>query len=231
MEMTVRDVARMLNVAENTVFRWINERQLPAYQVNDQYRFNQADLLEWARSHHLVVVPLLTAAGATRADPGLAAALDIGGIYHNVGGATQTEVYREILVRQPLPPTANVDVLLGMMVAREASESTAIGDGIALPHVRHPTVLQVAAPFVTLAFLATPLDFKAPDHKPVSCIFSLVSPTVRDHLQLLSRVGAAIRTPGFKALLQKRAAAAEILAEATGLDEAVRAVGTVTKAR
>ena len=38
MQLTVRDVARLLNVSEKTVYRWIKAREIPAYRINEQYR-------------------------------------------------------------------------------------------------------------------------------------------------------------------------------------------------
>jgi len=48
MQLTVRDAAKLLAVSEKTIYRWINQGSLPAYRVNEQYRFNRAELLEWA---------------------------------------------------------------------------------------------------------------------------------------------------------------------------------------
>ena len=50
MTLTVKDIARLLSVSEKTVYRWISQGQLPAYQVHEQYRFNRAEILEWATS-------------------------------------------------------------------------------------------------------------------------------------------------------------------------------------
>src|SRR5213076_3370625 len=46
----------------------------------------------------------------------------------------------------PLPAQVDRELLLGMLLAREALQSTGIGDGIAIPHVRNPIVLHVAHP-------------------------------------------------------------------------------------
>ena len=46
----VRDSARLLNVSEKTIYRWVKQGKLPAYRINEQYRFNRAELLEWATS-------------------------------------------------------------------------------------------------------------------------------------------------------------------------------------
>ena len=50
MELSVRDSARLLNVSEKTIYRWVKHGKLPAYRVNEQYRFNRAELLEEART-------------------------------------------------------------------------------------------------------------------------------------------------------------------------------------
>lgn len=80
--------------------------------------------------------------------------------------------------------------------------STGIGDGIAVPHVRNPVVLHVSKPTVTLCFLDHPIDFGAIDDMPVDTMFAIVSPSVKAHLHLLSRLAFVLRDPGFKAALR-----------------------------
>jgi len=36
-------------------YRWIQQGDLPAYRVNEQYRFNRAELLEWATAKRVNV--------------------------------------------------------------------------------------------------------------------------------------------------------------------------------
>src|SRR5947209_11681466 len=57
MKLTVRDAAKILNVSEKSIYRWIKQGVIPAYQINDQYRFNRAELLEWATSRRINVSP------------------------------------------------------------------------------------------------------------------------------------------------------------------------------
>jgi PTS system nitrogen regulatory IIA component len=57
MTLTVRDIARLLSVSEKTIYRWISQGTLPAYQVHDQYRFNRAEILEWATSQKIPISP------------------------------------------------------------------------------------------------------------------------------------------------------------------------------
>ena len=104
-----------------------------------------------------------------------------------------------------------------------ASASTAIGDGIALPHVRNPIVLHVARPMLTLCFLERPVDFGALDGKPVNVLFSMVCPTTRSHLQTLSRLSYALHDPAFRGVVTRQATRDEILREARRIDAALAA--------
>ena len=38
MQLTVKDVAQLLKVSENTVYRWLDDGDLPASKVNENYR-------------------------------------------------------------------------------------------------------------------------------------------------------------------------------------------------
>jgi PTS system nitrogen regulatory IIA component len=112
-----------------------------------------------------------------------------------------------------LPEGVDRELLLRLFLAREASASTAIGDGIAIPHVRNPIVLHVSRPTMTVAFLARPVDFGALDGKPVHVLFSIISPTNRSHLQLLSRLSFALHDSQLREAVMRQAPREIILQE------------------
>jgi PTS system nitrogen regulatory IIA component len=143
--------------------------------------------------------------------PGLTEALRAGGIFYGVEAADKPSALRAVVELLPLPPAMDRDLLLGVLLAREELASTGVGDGIAIPHVRNPVVLHVVQPLIGLCFLARPIEFGAVDGKPVHTLFTLISPTVREHLHLLSRLAFAIRDAEFKACLQRQGPADEIL--------------------
>jgi PTS system nitrogen regulatory IIA component len=103
------------------------------------------------------------------------------------------------------------EFLYQVLLAREALGSTGIGEGIAIPHVRNPIVLHLSRPLVVLCFLERPVDFGAIDRQPVTTLFTLISPTVRAHLHLLSRLGFALRDADFKATVLRQAPREEIV--------------------
>ena len=81
----------------------------------------------------------------------------------------------------------------------------------------------MSSPAVTLAFLERAIEFGALDGKPVRVLFSIVSPTTRLHLQLLSRLSFALHDPKFRACVIREAPAEEILSEARRVEAAMDA--------
>jgi nitrogen PTS system EIIA component len=155
------------------------------------------------------------------ADLGIGDALQEGGVFHDVAGTDKSGALAAAVRTVHVPDGFDRDFLLGVLLAREGLGSTAIGDGIAIPHPRHPIVLPVSRPLVSLCFLATPVEFGAPDGKPTHALFLVISPTVRLHLHLLSRLTFALNDAGFKAAVERHAPASEIIAQARRVDALV----------
>lgn len=216
MQLGVRDVARILNVSEKSIYRWIQGGQIPAYRVNEQYRFNRAELLEWATARKINVSAEMFAEPEGGPDllPDLAESMEAGGIFYRLEGHDKESALRSVVSAMKLPPDTDRELLLRVLLARESMASTGIGDGIAIPHVRNPIVLSVNRPAICLCFLERPVEFGAVDDQPVHTLFTLVSPTVRIHLYLLSRLAHALRLPAFKEAVSRQASREEILAAA-----------------
>ncbi len=222
MQFTVREAARILRMTDRRLYGLIEDGEVPAQRVLGRYRVGRADLLEWvARTNHPLPPELIGPADPDDPPlPGLGPALAAGGVHHDIEGADKTAVLRAAVARMPLPPETELQTVADILLAREALGSTALGDGIAVPHVRNPMLLRVSSPAVTLCFLRTPVDFGALDGQPVHALFLMVSPTIRAHLHLLARIGTALRDDAFKALIQRHAPGEEILSAVSRLEAA-----------
>lgn len=224
MQLLVRDAAKLLEVSEKTIYRWVQQGKLPAYRVNDQYRFNKSELLEWATSQKVPVSPEIFAEpeGADSSIPSLTQALQAGGIHYRIAGNDKPSVLAAIVQVMPLPEEVNRDFLLQVLLARESLGSTGVGDGLAIPHVRNPIVLHIPRPMITLCFLETPIDFAAIDGRPVHTLFTLISPTVRAHLSLLSRLAWGLREGPFKQAIARQGSRQELLDAAAAVESEIR---------
>jgi nitrogen PTS system EIIA component len=224
MQLTMREVGEMFNVSEGHVTRWIRQQGLPAQRVAGQFRFNRAEVLDWAVDNR---IKMETSSVGHRVDcllwVGFADALETGGIHYNVAGEDRDAALGGVVARLSLPEGFDRDLLLRLFLAREALGSTAVGDGIAIPHVRHPIVLHVPRSLVTLCFLKRPVAYQAPDGKPVRALFSVISPTVAVHMQLLARLSRALHDPGFRASVVGTSPREVILQEARRVEQSEQA--------
>lgn len=212
MNLSVKDAARLLSVSEKTIYRWIKQEIVPAYRIHEQYRFNRAELLEWATSRRISMSPEILQEPELDASPlpSLSDALEAGGIFYRLEGKTRDEALGNVVTHLRLPDEIDRDYLLQVLIARERLASTAIGDGIAIPHPRNPALLHLTRPTVTLGFLENPIDFRSLDGKPVMVLFTLITPTLRSHLHLLSKLGFVLKDRGFRKVLEGEGSREEI---------------------
>ncbi|MCX7006057.1 MAG: PTS sugar transporter subunit IIA [Kiritimatiellaeota bacterium] len=214
MQLTVKDVAKLLNLSEKTVYRMIQRGEIPVHRIGEQFRFNRTDLMEWATTKRMNVSPDMfnepdeEGLGQHKVSD----ALERGGIFYRLDGKDKEGALRSLVQVINLPPEVDRVFLLNHLIAREALASTGIGDGIAIPHVRNPIIVPVDAPLIALGFLEHPVDFAAIDAKPVNVLFLLFSPTIRMHLRQLSRLAYKLGQPTVQDVLKRQAPREEIFA-------------------
>lgn len=209
----VKEVAKLLNVTEKKVYRLIAQNSVPYYKIGEEYRFNRVELLEWATKMG-IRVSTETFEESDKNHTSTTTFLDAlkaGSINYNVGGNNPETVLRNVVKTFRLPEKVDPDFLLQVLLAREKMGSTGIGEGIAIPHVRNPVVLNGSKAIISLCFLEHPIDFNSADGLPVTTLFTIISPAVRVHLQLLSHLGLVLQNPGFKAVIQRKAPQESIL--------------------
>lgn len=100
-------------------------------------------------------------------------------------------------------------LLFDSFIAREKLGSTGLGHGVALPHIRTDLITE---PMAALLQLASPLDFDAPDRRPVDIIFALVVSDTNAEipLQLLAQCSRLLTHSGVRQAIRKSTTALEI---------------------
>ena len=125
-------------------------------------------------------------------------------------GSSKTAVLRELaehLARQH--PEINADRLVEVLWERERLGSTAIGDGIAIPHGKLPGLSGVIGAF---GRHVAGVDFDSLDGSPTHLFFLLVAPedSVGQHLKALARVSRLLKDRAFREKLIGAADGAEL---------------------
>jgi PTS system nitrogen regulatory IIA component len=97
-------------------------------------------------------------------------------------------------------PSLDKDSLVRVLLDREALGSTAIGDGVAIPHGKFPGII---APIISFGRSRKGLDFESMDGQPVFLFFLLVAPedSASVHLKALARIAKMLKDSNFRKLL------------------------------
>jgi PTS system nitrogen regulatory IIA component len=216
MLLSVRDLSAILQVTEETVYRWARDKDLPAKEINGHYRAHPVDLLQWLATHPVKVNPLaLPTDDPSGSVPSLEAAIRDGGVYHDLPGATREDALAALAERLPRVEGLPVEDLRLLLTRRVSAGTAFLKDGIAIPHPQYPVIHSTVTPMLAVAFPAAPLPYNG---TPIRAGFVLISPTVRSHLRLIGRVIFALHDPRFKELIDRKAMTVELLAAARDLD-------------
>lgn len=135
--------------------------------------------------------------------------LDPAAIVGDLAGTSAKDVLTELCL--PIADRTRVDSqrLVDALLERERLGSTAVGDGVALPHARVAGVRELVA---SCGRSRAGLAFGAPDAKPTTLFFVLFSPTTGPglHLNALARVSRLFKSAPLRAAVLGAKDAAEI---------------------
>lgn len=113
-------------------------------------------------------------------------------------GATKAEVLEELATMLDGDvPGVGVPAIVDVLRERERLNSTAIGDGIAIPHGRVSRITEVVAGF---ARSAGGVEFDSVDRKPTHLFFVLLAPddAAALHLKALARISRLLKDKEFR---------------------------------
>lgn len=192
-------LARNLDLPLQTLKRWIRQGHIPIKESGNRGIFDESVLREWAVKHHLRymahrrLIPPHTGAPADS----LIEAMQSGRVFYDIGGTDVETVLNAAVGVIPDLADEQRHTLFHRLLEREQLTSTGIGRGVAIPHPRTPIMDETEQARITTCFLQRPIDFNAVDDKPVFVLFILMSPTVKAHLHLLSRLAFCVRDESF----------------------------------
>jgi len=107
-------------------------------------------------------------------------------------------------------PAGDEEGIISAILKREELGSTGIGNGVAVPHTKHPSVDRLVA---TVALAKNGVDFASLDGEDVFILFLLVSPPDRpgDHLRGLENISRHLRDQTFCSFLRQSSTKKDII--------------------
>jgi PTS system nitrogen regulatory IIA component len=186
--LTIEEVAKFLKVSERTVYEWAQKGDIPSGKIGTVWRFKKSDIINWINDK-MAEKRFVPQAGQihleTIISPDRIIFLDycskqdvLLALAENIATAPQIKNGRELAQE---------------ILKREELMSTAIGRGIAIPHVRLSSVTDLVVSICVNR--ADIIDFKALDDEPVRLLF-MIAAAYNQHayyLQTLSFFSARLK--------------------------------------
>ncbi|MDR1617556.1 MAG: PTS sugar transporter subunit IIA [Treponema sp.] len=186
--LTIEEVAKYLRVSERTVYDWAQKGEIPSGKIGTVWRFKKAEIEKWVNDR-LGVNKLKPASALVQIDSIISRDRIL-----FMNHSSKRDVLLELADNlADAPQVKNRQELTREILKREELMSTAIGRGIAIPHIRLPSVTDlVVSVGINQAAIA---DFQALDDEPVRLIF-MIAAAYNQHayyLQTLSFFSARLK--------------------------------------
>jgi PTS system nitrogen regulatory IIA component len=188
--LTIDEVAKYLRVSERTVYDWAQKGEIPSGKIGTVWRFKKAEIEKWVNdrlSVHTMASPMEVVAAGTILSPDRILFLNYStkrdvllALANNLAAAPQVKNHQELVTE---------------ILKREELMTTAMGRGIAIPHVRLASVTDLV---VSVGISQTDIiDFQALDDEPVRLVF-MIAAAYNQHayyLQTISFFSARLKNP------------------------------------
>ena len=186
--LTIEEVANYLRVSDRTVYDWAQRGEIPAGKIGTVWRFKKSEVEKWVNER------LSSSGGRIKDD-----IVQVKNILapNRVIFISQTSRHDALVelanTLSSAPQVKHSDELISEILKREELMSTAIGRGIAIPHVRLSSVTDLV---MAVGVCKTPVvDFQPIDDIPVSLLF-MIAAAYNQHsyyLQTLSYFSAKLK--------------------------------------
>lgn len=186
---TIEEVAAYLRVSERTVYDWAQKGNIPCGKLGTAWRFKRSEIEKWV-DRRLRGNPSPVAAPAPIAIESVLTQERTLILRHR----NKKDILNELItVLASAPHIGDREQLAEAIFRREAILSTAIGSGVAVPHVRMKNVKElVMAVGVSREGIT---DYQAIDGAPVHivCMIAAVPSRHEQYLRLLAVISAKLR--------------------------------------
>lgn len=194
--LTIEEVARYLRVSERTVYDWAQKSEIPSGKIGTVWRFKKSEIERWVNerlSSNRGAIPAAVVQVENLVSPDRIIFLNYAkkrdalvALADNLAGAPQVKSRQELSAE---------------ILRREELMSTAIGRGIAIPHVRLSSITDLVVS-VGISHCDI-IDFQSLDDVPVRLLF-MIAAAYNQHayyLQTLSFFSARIKSGELRSAL------------------------------
>jgi PTS system nitrogen regulatory IIA component len=213
--MGLDELARYLRRDVREVGKLASRGHLPGHKVSGEWRFARAEINHWIETQLPVyteqqLVDLESAARGGSGEPLITELLSEASVAVPLAASTKASVLRELVALaeqswQVYDPAA----ILTAIKAREEIGSTALPNGVAIPHPRRPLPNALGESVIAFARTSSGIPFGAPRGELTDIFFLVCCRDDQTHLRVLARLTRLLLQPGFLDELRETETAAE----------------------
>ncbi len=195
MYLNLIQIAESFGVSEQVVTEWVRKEGMPHVHDRGRILFERSQVMDWAATHGLAA----HAGFLSDPAPALSGALELGpllrrgGIWRNVHPQDLPAVFERIMHNLPSLTPAVRGMLVQRMSAPDGVTMAPVGGGFALPHPSMRVSLGESCALVALIELDAPLiGTEPPDGIPITRLLFFISPSPRQHVNMLGLLARSI---------------------------------------
>jgi PTS system nitrogen regulatory IIA component len=187
--LTLEEIAKYLRVSERTIYDCVQKGEIPAGKIRASWRFKKSEIDKWVNEK-------LTSGSLSPVNNSIQAQsiLSVHRVIFMNNSSKRDALLSLVENLAAAPQIKNKQELASEILKREELMSTAIGCGIAIPHVRLSSVTDLV---VSVGISRTDIvDFHPMDDEPVRLVFMIAAAHNQHayYLQTLSWFSARLKS-------------------------------------
>ncbi len=212
--LTTQELADYMKLNEKTILKMAQKGELPGVKVGSQWRFHLEAIDQYLQKN-IMNTPeeeLDSILSTSNHLIPLSRLMDKPLIKLDLKAKNKDEVLSEMVELANVAGIINDrKKLLEELKSREKMLSTAVGNGIAIPHPRKSNPLLFKNPNILMARSVKGIDYQAPDNKNVYLFFMICAPNMVVHLRLLAQISKLLHVEGVIDRIMKVSKSDEIM--------------------
>ena len=147
MDLNTKDISHLLILPEKEVQQLVKRKEIPYQLLFDKVVFNKQQIIEWALGRNM---PINVSGHKKFSEYHLetvSTLLNKESFHYNCG-LDESSYIEQIISQTNFEKNVDRDIIIQLLKSRELMMSTAIGNGISLPHPRVPLMVGKNKPLI-----------------------------------------------------------------------------------
>lgn len=200
--MDIEQLARFLKRDAREVARLVDRGQVPGRKVAGSWRFSRQEVQHWLENQLAgytdAELKNLERHPTSVCEPLLANLIHEACVAVPLRASTRASVLRELVnLAEQSWQVYDPQAVLDAVQAREAKGSTALENGVAVPHLNRPIAGALGESLIAFGRTAGGLPLGAPDGRLTDLFFLVLCQDSEIHLRVLARLARLFLRPGF----------------------------------